>query len=84
LHAAGLRYSVETNWRAGDVVVAEGTIKKLTDKGFGFIQGEQGDIFFHSSAVVGTAYESLREGQAVRYNEGNGPKGKRAEDVELA
>lgn len=63
--------------------MSQGTIKKLTDKGFGFIQGDNGDIFFHSSAVEGTAYESLREGQAVQYNEGNGPKGKRAENVQL-
>jgi CspA family cold shock protein len=63
--------------------VSQGTIKKLTDKGFGFIQGERGDIFFHSSAVEGVAYETLQEGQAVQYNEGQGPKGKRAENVRL-
>jgi cold shock protein len=63
--------------------VSQGTIKKLTDKGFGFIQGDQGDIFFHSSAVEGTSYESLHEGQAVQYNEGMGPKGKRAENVQV-
>ncbi len=63
--------------------MAQGTIKKLTDKGFGFIQGDRGDIFFHSSAVEGTTYEALREGQAVEYNEGNGPKGKRAENVQV-
>jgi CspA family cold shock protein len=59
----------------------QGTIKKLTDKGFGFIEGERGDIFFHHSSVEGTAYESLREGQVVDYNEGQGPKGPRAEIV---
>jgi len=63
--------------------VSQGTIKKLTDKGFGFIQGDRGDIFFHSSAVEGIAYESLHEGQAVQYNEGEGPKGKRAENVRV-
>jgi CspA family cold shock protein len=63
--------------------VSEGKIKKLTDKGFGFIEGERGDIFFHSSSVVGTSFESLREGQAVQYTEGMGPKGKRAENVEV-
>jgi len=61
--------------------VSQGTIKKLTDKGFGFIQGDNGDIFFHSSAVEGAGFDSLYEGQAVQYNEGNGPKGKRAENV---
>lgn len=63
--------------------MSQGTIKKLTDKGFGFIEGERGDIFFHSSALEGVAYESLQEGQAVQYNEGQGPKGKRAENVRL-
>ena len=64
--------------------MSNGTIKKLTDKGFGFIEASQGgDIFFHSSAVEGTSYETLYEGQAVSYNEGNGPKGKRAENVQV-
>jgi CspA family cold shock protein len=63
--------------------VSEGTIKKLTDKGFGFIAGERGDIFFHSSALIGVSFDALREGQAVHYNEGSGPKGTRAEDVKL-
>jgi cold shock protein len=63
--------------------VSQGTIKKLTDKGFGFIKGDQGEIFFHSSSLVGVAYESLQEGQAVEYSLGKGPKGPRAENVKL-
>ncbi len=59
----------------------QGTIKKLTDKGFGFIEGEKGDIFFHHSAVQDVAYDNLREGQKVEYEEGRGPKGPRAENV---
>jgi cold shock protein len=62
--------------------MSEGTIKRKTDKGFGFIQTESGkDMFFHSSNVEGAGYESLREGQKVSYNEGRGPKGPRAENV---
>jgi CspA family cold shock protein len=61
----------------------QGTIKKLTDKGFGFIKGENGELFFHSSSVEGGSFESLREGQAVEYNEGRGPKGPRAENVRV-
>ena len=61
----------------------EGTIRKLTDKGFGFIEGEGGDIFFHHSALEGVSYESLREGQKVEYKEGQGPKGPRAESVQV-
>ncbi|QEG34963.1 MULTISPECIES: cold-shock protein [Bythopirellula] len=63
--------------------MSQGTIKKLTEKGFGFIEGERGDIFFHSSAVEGEGYESLREGQKVEYTEGQGPKGARAENVKV-
>ena len=62
----------------------QGTVKKvISDKGFGFIEGEQGDIFFHHSALVGTTIENLQEGQLVEYDEGSGPKGPRAEIVKL-
>ena len=61
----------------------QGTIKKLTNRGFGFIEGERGDIFFHSSSVQGTTFEALSEGQQVEYEEGRGPKGPRAESVRL-
>ncbi len=59
----------------------QGTIKKLTDKGFGFIAGEQGDVFFHCSALNELSFEELSEGQAVEYEEGAGDKGPRAENV---
>ena len=61
----------------------QGTIKKLTNRGFGFIEGEKGDIFFHESALEGTTFEALREGQQVEYEEGRGPKGPRAENVRV-
>ena len=60
----------------------EGTIKRLTDKGFGFIStGGSKDIFFHSSSLEGVSFDDLREGQRVSYTEGHGPKGPRAENV---
>jgi cold shock protein len=60
----------------------QGTIKKLImDKGYGFIQGEKGELFFHHSALDGTPIEELREGQKVEFEEGRGPKGPRAENV---
>jgi CspA family cold shock protein len=60
----------------------QGTIKKvIADKGFGFIEGERGDVFFHHSAIQGTTIEELRIGQEVTYDEGRGPKGPRAENV---
>ena len=60
----------------------QGTIKKLvTDKGFGFIAGDRGDLFFHHSALQGATIETLHVGQTVEYEEGSGPKGPRAENV---
>ena len=62
--------------------MAEGTIKRLTDKGFGFIDvGGGKDIFFHSSALQGVTFDELEEGQRVSYTAGQGPKGPRAENV---
>ena len=61
----------------------KGTIKRLTDRKYGFILGEQGELFFHESALQGTTFEELREGQQVEYEEGSGSKGPRAENVRL-
>lgn len=62
----------------------QGTIKKvIAEKGFGFINGERGELFFHHSELVGTSIETLQAGQRVDYEEGRGPKGPRAEKVRL-
>lgn len=60
-----------------------GTIKRLvSDKGFGFVEAAGGaEYFFHQSACVTTPFDSLREGQAVTFDTGQGPKGPRAENV---
>ena len=64
--------------------MAEGSIKKLTDKGFGFINtGGAKDLFFHSKSLQGVSYDALREGQKVSYTQGQGPKGPCAENVAL-
>ncbi len=70
-------------WRAE---VPQGKIKRLvSERGFGFIEGERGDdLFFHHSALQGTTIEAFREGQMVEYEVGRGPKGPRAESVRLA
>jgi CspA family cold shock protein len=61
-----------------------GTIKRLTDKGFGFIAASDGtEYFFHRSACSGSRFEDLREGQAVAFERGQGPKGPRAENVRV-
>lgn len=63
-------------------MMAEGTIKKVTDKGFGFIDiGGGKDLFFHMSNLDGVQFDSLYEGQQVSFTEGQGPKGPRAENV---
>jgi CspA family cold shock protein len=63
----------------------QGTIKRITDKGFGFISPKDSDndndMFFHSSCVDGVHFNDLREGQEVTYTIGQGPKGPRAENV---
>ena len=65
--------------------MAEGTIKRLTNKGYGFINtGKEKDLFFHSSSLDGVAFEELREGQKVSYTEGQSPKGPCAENVKPA
>ena len=61
----------------------QGTIKKLTDKGFGFIAGDNGELFFHNSSLENSSFEELSEGQTVEYTEGQGPKGPRAENVRV-
>jgi CspA family cold shock protein len=63
--------------------MAEGTIKRLTDKGFGFIKTTDAkkDLFFHASSLQGVTFEELREGQKVSFTEGQGKKGPCAENV---
>lgn len=65
--------------------MAEGTIKRITEKGFGFIDDGSGkDVFFHSSGVVEDGgFDQLMEGQKVSYTVGQGPKGPCAESVRV-
>jgi len=62
-----------------------GTIKRLiSDKGFGFVMADDGtEYFFHQSACAGARFEDLREGQALTFEKGQGPKGPRAENIRL-
>jgi len=61
-----------------------GTIKRLvSDKGFGFVAAADGsEYFFHQSGCA--EFASLREGQQVTFQAGQGPKGPRAEQVRSA
>ena len=59
-----------------------GTIKRITDRGFGFIAAPDGvEYFFHQSACTSTPIDSMREGDSVTFTLGQGPKGPRAENV---
>jgi len=59
-----------------------GTIKRITDKGFGFIAASDGtEYFFHQSACTSKPFNSMREGDKVTFTVGQGPKGPRAENV---
>jgi len=63
--------------------MAKGTVKWFNDsKGFGFIQREDGpDVFVHFSAIVGSGFRSLQEGQEVDFEVTQGPKGPQAANV---
>lgn len=63
-----------------------GKIKKLTDKGFGFITGEglEKDLFFHSNSLVGITFNELKEGDEVTFETADSPKGLNAVNVQLS
>ena len=67
--------------------MAQGTIKTITDRGFGFIRPADGgeDVFFHRSALNGVTFEQLRQGDRVSYTPEADPRGKgpRASDVRI-
>jgi cold shock protein len=64
--------------------VATGTVKWFNaDKGFGFIEQDGGgsDVFVHFSAIAGSGYKELSEGQKVSFDVAQGQKGPQAENV---
>lgn len=65
--------------------MAEDVIKRLTDRGYRFINtGKEKDLFFYSSSLQGATFEELHEGQKVSYTEGQGKKGPCAKNVKPA
>ena len=64
----------------------EGTIARLTDRGFGFIarEGQEKDLFFHSSELKNVQFNELKEGDRVTFEVGEGPKGPNATNVSRA
>ena len=61
----------------------QGTIARLTDRGFGFIarENEEKDVFFHSNELQGVEFNDLREGDKVSFEVAEGPKGLNATNV---
>ena len=63
----------------------QGKVKKiLAEKGFGFIEGDRDDLFFHHSECQGMRIEELSEGQMVEFEIGEGRKGPCAVQVRVA
>ncbi len=66
--------------------MAQGVVKWFnSEKGFGFIAQDNGgpDVFVHYSAVSGSGFRSLDEGQRVEFEVGQGQKGPQAQDVRV-
>ena len=94
VRAPNIKYAAESGAVSFDAIASprsteptsamNGTIKRLvSDKGFGFVAAQDGsEYFFHQSACA--QFDTLREGQNVTFQAGQGPKGPRAENVRLA
>jgi len=63
-----------------------GTIKSMTDKNFGFIavEGQEKDVFFHATSLVGVSFDELKVGDAVSFETESSDKGPRAVNVQRA
>jgi len=66
--------------------MSEGTIARVTDKGYGFIsrEGEDKDLFFHKNELKNAEFDSIKEGVKVTFEVADGPKGPNAVDVNVA
>ena len=67
------------------MTMIQGTVKWFNDaKGYGFISPDDGseDLFAHFSAINSQGFKSLKEGQRVRFEVVDGPKGKQASNIE--
>lgn len=64
----------------------KGKVKWFDEKkGYGFIELENGtDVFVHHSAILGTGFKTLKDGEPVEFEITTGPKGKQATNVKKA
>jgi cold shock protein len=73
-----------TTKHTGKNSMSTGTVKWFNDaKGFGFITPDGGgkDLFVHFSAIQGSGFKTLKEGQKVSFEETTGPKGPQANNI---
>jgi CspA family cold shock protein len=61
----------------------QGTVKWFNnEKGYGFISRNSGDdVFVHHTAIQGTGFKSLNEGDSIEFEVAQGPKGLQAQNV---
>jgi CxxC-x17-CxxC domain-containing protein len=83
-HAGGARPAAAPSRRASSGGREQGSVKSFNEaKGFGFIQTDGGeDVFVHFSAISGSGFRSLTQGDRVEFDVVAGPKGKQAANVE--
>jgi len=80
-----LTYSKKQAAEGREIAVSEGQVKWFNEKkGYGFIQQENGqDLFVHYTAIQGEGFKTLAEGQRVRFEVEETPKGPKAKNVQI-
>jgi CspA family cold shock protein len=81
---ARMGFCPETKVPSGDAKMASGTVKWFSDeKGYGFITPDDGgeDLFVHHSNIQAGGFRTLKDGQKVQYEPGQGRKGMEATNV---
>ena len=82
---ARMAFVIQAGTYSRNILIAmqEGTIARLTDKGFGFIkvEGQEKDLFFHSNELTNVQFDELREGDKLSFEVAQSPKGPNAVKV---